>query len=61
MELTETVTHLESGLVSSSLAERAPPTSQGVHSGVPLWAASCAGVLGVLAVHARHGVAGNEG
>lgn len=50
--LTETVTHLESGLVNSSLAERAPPTSQGVHSGAPIWAASCAGVLGVLAVHA---------
>lgn len=30
MGLTETVTHLESGLVNSSLAEGAPPTSQGV-------------------------------
>lgn len=54
MGLTETVTHLDSGLVNSSLAERAPPTSQGVHSGAPIRAASCAGVLGVLAIQALH-------
>lgn len=52
MGLTETVTHLDSGLVNSSLAERAPPTSQGVHSGAPIRAASCTGVLGVLAIQA---------